>query len=109
MNRLAKSQVAVRPALDHADKSRLVVLDRNLSRGFIKGCVSLDKDLAGLLVLQHHIPHCFAPEFGIDSGHLDVEITASFHISSRLINVELLEVIANSCAPTLVIDHHEMR
>ena len=71
------------------------MLDRDLARGLIQGGVGLDKDLTRLLVLQDNVADLGAPEVQADRCHVDVEIGARLHIGGGLVDVKLLEVLAD--------------
>ena len=94
---LARSLLAVCPALDQTLKGWLVLLERDLVRRLVQDRVRLDEHLARLLVLENHIAHLGAPVLQTDRTHLvGKESRALGDISRRLVDVQLLEEITDS-------------
>lgn len=88
--------VPIGPALDYALECGLVLLARHLPGGLIQIGVGLDKHLSGLLLLKHHVPNLGAPEFESNIRHVEEILGACLDVGRRLVDVELLEELANS-------------
>lgn len=94
----AMQLLPIRPALDDTLEGGIVVLEGDLASSLIQISVSLDEHLSGLLVLQDDVPDLGSPVFQADAGHIGEELGTVLDISGRLVDVDLLEEISDSCA-----------
>lgn len=71
------------------------MLNRYITCGLIQGRVGLDKDLAGLLVVENDVANLCAPKVKANIAHVEVEFGSSLDVGGCLVNVKLLKVIGN--------------
>lgn len=73
------------------------MLDGYTARCLVQSSVGLDEDLAGLLVCKDNVADLGAPEIEANRRHVNIEFVTSLDVRGGLVNVKLLQVLADGC------------
>lgn len=88
-------KITVSPALKEGLERGFISLEGDLARGLIQARVCLEVDSAGLLLGQNGVADLGAPEVHADVGHVVVKFETGLDVASALVDVNLLQVLAD--------------
>lgn len=89
--------------MDKLLQRRLILLQGHLASGLVQECVGLDENLARQLLGQNGVANLGAPKVEADVGHVVVHLKTGLDIGGGLVDVNLLQILANSCFRNMLI------